>query len=165
MNLLSYAGENEPSPQSIFLRPIIQDVFDTVKSRARKNDINLITDVHQSIRIFTDPQLLFRVLLNLVVNAVDACEKKGHGEKIVNISFSQDNKHAIISVKDTGEGIKPEIRDKLFQAFFTTKGSKGTGLGLACCERIIHKQGGYIQVEENPSGGSIFTVYLPLSAP
>jgi len=66
-----------------------------------------------------------------------------------------------IEVSDTGTGIPPEISDRLFQAFVSTKGSRGTGLGLACCERLIRAHHGEIWVESEAGKGTTFTVFLP----
>ncbi len=71
--------------------------------------------------------------------------------------------NAEISITDTGEGMSPDVVDKIFEPYFTTK-AKGTGLGLAICQGIIHDHGGVILVDSTPGQGTTFTIQLPLEA-
>jgi signal transduction histidine kinase len=104
---------------------------------------------------------LFQVFCNLLKNSVEAMPDGGKVTINCNIS---DNNIAVIQFRDTGQGFDPASRDTIFEPFFTTKTGKGTGLGLAICRDIIEKYGGKITAQNAPDGGgSIFTVYLPLS--
>jgi signal transduction histidine kinase len=115
--------------------------------------------------VYADPEQLEVVFHNLVRNAVQAMsvsnETKG---QLSTKSTAVDKAWVIVSVKDTGVGISPEILDKLFEPLFTTK-AKGIGLGLALSKILIEENGGIIKVESSglPGQGSTFTVYLPLS--
>jgi hypothetical protein len=97
-----------------------------------------------------------QVLLNLLLNAVQACAEKGS----VKVQFGQDEESVWIAVTDTGRGIAPETLPNIFRPFFTTKGN-GTGLGLPLAKRIVEDHGGRIEVESWPGKGSRFAVYLP----
>jgi len=101
---------------------------------------------------------MHRVLLNLLCNAIDACEQEGG---TIEISTGRDPRGFFLRVSDTGVGIPRENLSKLSQPFFTTKGEHGTGLGLACSYRIVEKHGGTISVDSEPGMGSTFTVHLP----
>jgi signal transduction histidine kinase len=104
---------------------------------------------------------LFQVFCNLLKNSVEAMPDGGKVTINCNIS---DNNIAVIQFRDTGQGFELANSEAIFEPFFTTKtGSKGTGLGLAICRDIIEKYGGKITAQNAPGGGSIFTVYLPLS--
>ena len=103
---------------------------------------------------------LFQVFCNLIKNAVDAMPDGG--ELTIKTRLESDDTVSI-EFRDTGQGFPPEHSKMIFEPFFTTKGSgRGTGLGLAICEDIIEKYNGRITAQNAQTGGSIFTVYLPL---
>lgn len=108
--------------------------------------------------ITADPMQLKQVFMNLLLNAVDAMPSGG----TLSLKTAYDRMANIItvSVSDTGKGVDPAIREKLFQPFFTTK-AKGTGLGLAISKRLIEDHGGKISIENNEGGGSTFRITLP----
>ena len=111
-------------------------------------------------RILAVPDQLKQVFLNLLANAADACPPSG-GE--ITVSTWQEDKRVAVAIKDTGIGIKPEDRERIFQPFFSTKPAvKGTGLGLSVCHGIIEHHQGEIRVESQPGEGSTFTVLLPI---
>ena len=106
-----------------------------------------------------------QVFWNLLENARFATgESKGQvtGQVEVNIETDPSGKMVVVSVSDTGPGIRPEQLDSIFQPFFTTK-TKGTGLGLAICQRIVESHGGSLSVENQSAGGARFTVTLPVT--
>ncbi|PKL51065.1 MAG: hypothetical protein CVV39_00530 [Planctomycetes bacterium HGW-Planctomycetes-1] len=103
---------------------------------------------------------LFQVFCNLLKNAVEAMPDGGKAT----ISWdTSENNIATIKFHDTGPGFDPANSEEIFEPFFTTKTGKGTGLGLAICRDIIEKYNGKITAQNSPSGGSIFTVHLPLN--
>jgi two-component system, cell cycle sensor histidine kinase and response regulator CckA len=103
---------------------------------------------------------LREVFVNLLRNAVDAIE--GEGE--VTVRTHAEDRYNLVEVCDTGTGINPEVQEKLFRPLFTTKGEKGTGLGLATCYAILRRYGGDIQVESALGEGTDFIVRLPVAA-
>lgn len=103
---------------------------------------------------------LREVFVNLLRNAVDAIA----GEGQVTLRTRAEGGHNVVDVSDTGTGISPEVQEKLFRPLFTTKGEKGTGLGLATCYAILRRHGGDIQVKSTPGEGTDFTVRLPVIA-
>jgi signal transduction histidine kinase len=104
-----------------------------------------------------DPKQLHEVLINLLKNAMEAMPKGGE----LTIASRVAGSNVEISVTDTGGGISPEDKAKIFQPYYTTK-EKGTGLGLAICQDIMQEHGGCIFAESVPEQGSTFTIQLPL---
>lgn len=102
------------------------------------------------------------VVNNLVKNAVEAMEGRGT-LRIYLRRVGDPASHLELAVDDSGPGIAPEVRDRLFTPYVTTKGSRGTGLGLALAHRIVHDHDGTIEAGEAPGGGARFTVRLPLT--
>ncbi len=96
------------------------------------------------------------VLINLLDNAVEASEPPG----TIRLTSSSLNGSVLLSVEDTGPGIAPADKKKLFQPYFSTKG-RGTGLGLAIVHRVVNDHNGTIQVEDNQPHGTIFRIELP----
>lgn len=108
--------------------------------------------------IFGDPQQLQQVFLNLLLNAVEAAPEGG--EITIKSWYDEERKSVAIALSDTGKGIADELKQKIFQPFFTTKG-KGTGLGLAVSKRIVEEHGGSIEVADNIPTGATFRIFLP----
>jgi PAS domain S-box-containing protein len=124
------------------------------------SNLQVIITIQENFPLLTaDFSMLKRTLINLIQNAVQAMPKGGTLE----ISAKQQDKQAKIRVKDTGEGIPQEIKDRLFTPLFTTK-SKGQGFGLAVVKRLTEAQGGKISFESQEGKGTTFTIQLPLTA-
>jgi len=109
-----------------------------------------------------DKDALRQVLLNLIINACDALEEKAEGERRIEVETYAGHGMAVVAVSDNGSGIPPEIQQSIFDPFFTTKGEdKGTGLGLAVINSIVHKHNGKIELKSVIRQGSRFTVSFP----
>jgi signal transduction histidine kinase len=141
--------------------------------RALDSAINLATsEIRQRARLVKEyndvPQVianegkLGQVFLNLIVNAAQAM-REGGAENVITVSTSTSaDGDALVTVRDTGEGIRPEIRQRIFEPFFTTKAvGSGVGLGLSICHGIVVALGGEITVDSEIGRGSLFTVRLP----
>ena len=110
--------------------------------------------------LICNPQQINQVIANLLVNAAQAIEERGH----ITVNTTHDGDQVLLTVTDTGHGIPAEIRTRIFDPFFTTKDvGKGTGLGLSISYNIVRKHGGEISVESEPGVGTSFTVRLPVS--
>ena len=108
-----------------------------------------------------DEHQIKQVMLNLLINAMDAITGPGH---IIITTFQSSPDAVCLSVEDSGCGIPPEHMDKLFEPFFTTKRSgKGIGIGLSTCMSIVQKHLGEITVKSEPDKGATFTVKLPVN--
>ena len=100
-----------------------------------------------------------QVMLNMIKNAKEAMPKGG----TLTVRTSKEDNKVLIKIEDTGIGIPEELRDKIFEAFFTTKQKvKGVGLGLSVCYGIIKDHGGEIKVESDEGKGTTFTIDLPI---
>ena len=138
--------------------------------RAKDNSFNadFKTEFDESLpKIEVIPQDIGRVLLNLINNASFAVSSKLEAGSVdykpeVIVSTKRNDKSIMISVKDNGPGIPTEIKDKIFQPFFTTKPTgQGTGLGLSLSYDIVKAHGGEIKVESERNNGSEFKIFIP----
>ena len=100
-----------------------------------------------------------QVILNLILNAVEAIEAVEMGPRELLISTQQDGPEIVVAVRDTGPGVDPKQLERVFEAFYTTKAS-GTGMGLSICRSIIDAHGGRLWVEANEPRGAVFRFTL-----
>ena len=141
------------------LSKIIEDAINTMEAKIHSSSVQIVRDYTESLpKIKTGN--LFQVFCNLIKNAIDAMPDGG---ELAIKTHLESNDTVSIEFRDTGPGFPSEHSRMIFEPFFTTKGSgKGTGLGLAICEDIVEKYNGRITAQNAKTGGSIFTVYLPL---
>ena len=158
LNLMLCSHDKKPTLEPTRLEYLVTEVLEVTRTRAEKGRVRVEFRDGDIGTVYVDGRDLFRVILNLTTNAIEACEEAGGA---VVITTSRDARGCYIEVSDDGPGVDASIRDTLFQAFVSTKGSKGTGLGLACSERIVRAHGGVIWLESAPGKGSTFTVFLP----
>jgi signal transduction histidine kinase len=119
-------------------------------------------------KVVADRTQLGTVVTNLIKNAVEAMEGAGRLTLSLHASDGDEvlpRRHVVLVVEDTGPGIPPDVREKLFTPYFTTKGSRGTGLGLAMSHRIVMEHGGAIDVGSAAGGGAAFMVRFPVDGP
>jgi two-component system, NtrC family, nitrogen regulation sensor histidine kinase NtrY len=152
---------SQPVPSA--LNGIIQEalgVFD-----GRLNGIRLHRELAADLpRVQADPEQIKRVLVNLIDNAAEALEQSPLREIWVASALGPDREMVELVVADSGPGISPEVKEKLFVPYFSTK-RRGTGLGLAIVSRIVSEHHGYIRVEENRPSGTRFIIELPVERP
>ena len=133
--------------------------------RAQENDIELVQNLDKAIdEVVMDPHTIHTVLLNLMTNAVDAClfdENTGKKWTVGLKTSLEAGKVVRFEVTDTGTGISAAMQEKLFSSFFSTKGHRGTGLGLMVTRKLIEEHQGTIGVTSEPGIGTTFTVTLP----
>ena len=155
--LLDYARAKEPQIKQVNLNDIIFDAVNILETQGIFNNIDLKMHLDENLTtIDADAHQVSQVIINLLLNAVDAVEQKG---QIVVSSLIDSEGKVEVSVKDSGIGIPEENLDKIFDPFFTTKEpGKGTGLGLSVSARIVQNFGGDISVESNKGAGSIFRI-------
>jgi signal transduction histidine kinase len=114
--------------------------------------------------IMGDHNSLQQVVINLMINAVDALEEKKEGPRTIRVNTSLDGEKVILRVADNGPGIPDEIQERIFDPFFTTKKEeKGTGLGLAIIGSILHQHRAHISVESKMDSGTAFVITFPFS--
>ena len=167
LDMLAYCRERTPELRSTDPLRLIQETVELVSLAAQRDGVELIAAGEEGLSIQLDPTALGRALMNLVFNAVDACREKNYasGEKPrVEVLTRREGNQLLIRVRDNGVGMEPEVFDQLFKRFFSTKESRGTGLGLPVTQKIIGEHGGELQVESTPGQGSTFTIRLPFQA-
>lgn len=155
--LLDFAHQSKPNVGPVTIHMVIDRALNLVGNKAKLKNIEIIRDEDPRVApIVADFQQLEQVIVNLIVNAIQAMPDGGK----LTIRTSQDKDWVTISVGDTGHGIPPKNLPKLFTPFFTTK-EKGSGLGLAISHGIIEQHGGSISVESKVRRGTTFTIRLP----
>jgi signal transduction histidine kinase len=134
-------------------------------SRAQECGVSLRAEMDDSFGIILmDPEAVHCCLLNLVGNALDAClcgGGRGQPGEVILRSRRTESWGVEYQVEDNGCGLDEETKEKVFKAFFSTKGTKGTGLGLMIAKKIVNEHKGEIEVSSPEGGGTIFTVRLP----
>jgi PAS domain S-box-containing protein len=168
LDLLSYSKEREPEYELCSPNEIAGEVCELLAEKAQENRVEIVKNFDASIGdVSMDPHTIHQVLLNLMTNAIDAClfdEDTGKSWKI-SLKTSRANDDCIkFEVADNGVGMSEEVRDKLFTSFFSTKGHRGTGLGLMVTRKLIEEHKGTIEVSSQLAKGTTFTVQIPYRA-
>lgn len=160
---LSFARPGKFLTARLDLRDLVDHAVELLEPQAAKKEIEIVTArPAQPVFIDGDRDQITQVLVNLVINAVSAIGKDGTVRLEVETGFVGPAGFGIIRVIDSGPGVPAEIREKIFNPFFSTK-EGGTGLGLSISANIIERHGGFIRVSGNSGGrGAIFSVFLPL---
>ena len=164
-DLLSYSKEREPEPGPCEPNEIVVEVCDLMREVAKAQDVEISMSLSDDIGIaILDCRSLHRCLLNLVSNAIDACRDdpapdKHHMVRVTSILEARTTLR--FDVADNGSGMSDEVKNKLFTSFFSTKGPKGTGLGLLVTRKLIEEHKGEIVVESELGQGTTFSVKLP----
>ena len=159
---LHFARSRAPEKQLIDVHSVAQQVLDLLRDQARRESKELRGDLGApGLWVEADPEQLKQVVLNLALNGLDAVERGGW----VRITTRTQAGAALISVCDNGGGIAEELRERVFEPFFSTKPpEKGTGLGLALCHDLVRENGGEIELKESTLGvGTEFVIRLPLA--
>ena len=164
-DLLNFCKDREPDRQPVNPNDLVQEIQAFFQAQAKEKGIWIGLDLDPHIGMAEwDPQGIQEVLINLTVNAIDACtlEDESTPNPEIHIrSRSLPDEKILLEVEDNGQGMDEEVRRKLFNIFFSTKGSRGTGLGLLISQKIVQEHGGTIQVESELHKGAIFKVVLP----
>jgi two-component system NtrC family sensor kinase len=166
-NLLDFSRQTELNPEPTDINRLVRTAVLMMKNHALVKGVKLVFKPVDGIPLLTlDASQIQSVLLNLIINALDATKPGGTITVSAGISVSTDKadyKGVAIAVRDTGFGIPSDHLDKLFDPFFTTKEvGQGTGLGLAVSYGIVQRHGGTIRVQSEVGSGSTFTVWLPI---
>ena len=152
-------GEAHLEKVEFSLEEFVQLLLHNVKPNLEQAHVTLEIDSCYRGSATFDPDKMYRALVNIITNAQDAMPKGG----TLTFGLSKDNGEITFSIADTGVGIPPEIKEKMFDAFVTAGKKRGTGLGLAITKRIIDQHGGTIDVESERGKGTTFTVKIPVS--
>jgi signal transduction histidine kinase len=168
--LLDFARKRPAGTSTIDIRGTVQQAIALVDSVANKHNVQLaLKEEGKRATVKVDAAQIQQVIMNLLMNAIQAMPKGGHVDVSVTAShaappgdLNHPGRYVRIAVHDQGEGIRPEDITHIFEPFFTTKDvGEGTGLGLSIAYGIVSEHGGWIEAESDVGEGSCFTVYLP----
>lgn len=157
--LLDFARPRQGHWQRVSLNQLIEECLVLIQTTGLQARIDIDTELATDLEeIDADGELIRQVILNLLINAVQAISARGH---IQIRTWQIDDKRQAVMIRDNGCGIPPQNKSKIFDPFFTTKAS-GTGLGLALSQRIINAHQGDIQLSSDAEQGTTFTLLLPV---
>jgi two-component system NtrC family sensor kinase len=164
MDMLTFSKERQPAWQQASLNDTVADVVELIQSRAEECQVALKFHPQPDLPLSTfDPEGIHRAVLNVVINAIDAVEGREGAMVLVETGYAAETETLWVSVTDNGPGISAEQQRKLFNLFESTKGARGTGLGLAVSQKILREHGGEILVESRIGDGAKFTLAWPQS--
>ncbi len=162
MDMLTYSKEREPDLCPADLNQVLADVIELMRGRAEELHVELLWQPAESMPQLTfDPEGIHRAVLNIVTNALDACREAESGRVCVQSQYFAADSLVRVTVTDNGAGIEPADRDRIFNVFVSSKGSRGTGLGLPVSQKIVKEHGGRLLLESVVNRGSCFTIELP----
>ncbi len=166
MDMLSFSKDREPEFVETDLVGLVADVVETVQQRADEAGVTIRRDVPEGLpHVMLDPEAMSRAILNVVTNALDAVEERPDGVVTFGVTVDVDEAVVRITVTDNGPGMSAETLAEIFTLFVSTKGSRGTGLGLTVSRKILHEHGGDIRATSVEGEGSTFTLEFPLRLP
>lgn len=166
MDMLTFSKEREPDMQPADINDVIGDVVELMQVRANDCNVELIWEPSNDIPELTfDPEALHRAILNVVTNAIDASEQNEQGRVTLDCQLDEAAKKLTVTVEDNGGGISPDDQARIFSVFESTKGARGTGLGLPVSQKILREHSGDIRIESELGKGSRFILRLPAIIP
>jgi signal transduction histidine kinase len=162
LDMLSYSKDREPAVEPHDLNGLAREVVELMKPRADELSVALTTRLAADLPLTpVDVEAIHRALLNLVGNALDAVEGRASPSVQITTELEPDGEWVRVGVSDNGVGIAADKIGDVFKPFFSTKGARGTGLGLAVSRKSLREHGGDILVSSRPDVGSTFTLRLP----
>ncbi|MCC6547699.1 GAF domain-containing protein [Candidatus Sumerlaeota bacterium] len=163
-NMLTFSRERRSNLEEGDITELIVGLAEEIEETAFKRKMALRLDLDENApKMMFDSEAIHDALLNLVTNAMDAIPKDHSGLIEIRTEWLNDQGKLVISVKDNGTGIPPDVQKRLFNLFFTTKGRGGTGIGLAVTRKIIGEHGGMIRYTTEQGVGTTFIIELPVS--
>ncbi len=159
-NMLSFSKPEEEVRRPVNLNELLEGILLMVDKQMQEANVKVKTYFDEKMpQVMASTNQMRQVMLNMFKNAKEAMPKGG----MLTVGTGREKNKAVIHIRDTGMGIPEESRDKIFEAFFTTKQKvKGVGLGLSVCYGIIKNHGGEIKVESEEGKGTYFTISLPI---
>jgi len=166
LDMLSFGKTRKPNYESTDINELVQTIVDLNVEKASKQGTAIRCEFDQALlEAEVDAVAIYRCVLNLVSNAIDACDGNADAAVCVRTISPDDAGVFTVQIEDTGSGMTQEVKDSLFQDFFSTKGAKGTGLGLPVVKKCIEEHGGVVEVTSEVNVGSTFAIRLPVAPP
>jgi signal transduction histidine kinase len=166
MDMLTFSKDREPDLVPSDVNEVVTDVLELMVVRAKTVGVELKKNADEAMpELLFDPELMHRAILNVVTNAIDACESSDPGRVVVSTEHSAGDGKVRVVVEDNGGGIEEADLKRIFSVFESRKGARGTGLGLPVSQKILREHGGDILVESTLGTGSRFILELPAIIP
>jgi signal transduction histidine kinase len=147
----------KPNFRYFAIRELFDKAHELLKPKLDKHNIKCVCKVFpDELMLLADPDLVDQVLINLLLNAIDAVKEKQDAQIAITASTNLNNRISI-EIADNGSGIKPDLMDKIFMPFFTSK-NEGSGIGLSLSRQIMQMHKGAISVKSKPEEGTVFTL-------
>lgn len=166
MDMLTFSKQRDPEPAPANINEIVSDVVEILQHRAKDLNVEIVwRPANNMPTLMFDPDGMHRAVLNVVTNAIDACDEAEPGRVEVNTEYLPDERLVRVVVSDNGVGISQDDLEHIFTLFVSKKGGRGTGLGLPVSQKIIKEHGGRIGVHSELGQGSHFTLEWPAVLP
>ena len=157
-----FVRRREPNFVAADFNAILREAVELVEPTAERRGVSIDCDFTMPLpAVSADPVMIEQVAVNLIRNGMDAMADTPFAERRLELSTREHDGQLIFAVADRGKGIPPDVAEKLFAPFFTTK-EEGMGMGLNICRSIVEFHQGRLWVDPNPAGGCIFRFTLPL---
>ncbi|MDD2987707.1 MAG: PAS domain S-box protein [Zoogloea sp.] len=158
----AFVRRSEPKCEPVDVNAILREAVGLVEPDAERRGVSIQQDLAEALpAVAADPVMIEQVAINLIRNGMDAMADAPRPQRNLNLTTRLQDGMLILSVADRGKGIPPEVAEKLFAPFFTTK-EEGMGMGLNICRSIAELHRGRLSFEDNPGGGTIFHFSLPV---
>jgi two-component system sensor histidine kinase DctS len=155
-----FVKKREPRRERVAVQQVVDGIHALVELQARQSYVTLQVAIPPNLPpVLADRVLLEQVLLNLTRNAIEAMQHIAPERRLLRIAAGASSGQVSVSVIDNGHGIPPEVAERLFSPFFSTK-AEGMGMGLSICRTAIEFHGGTLTHADNPGGGTVFTFSL-----
>ncbi len=162
MDMLTYSKERQPALQESNLNSVVEEVSRLIEGRVTDQPTKVEMDLSEDLPLsLFDPDGVLRAILNVATNAIDAVEESDDGRVVIATRFDPNSELLSVIVTDNGPGIPANEQKHIFDLFESTKGSRGTGLGLAVSQKIMQEHGGEISVASPEAGGCEFRLTWP----
>ena len=164
-DLLTYSKQREPEFENCVPNDIVNEIIELLKDFVASKGISISQELDTGIgEVLADPKTIHNSLLNIINNAIDACIddediSKKHEVKVK--TYMDKNNYFCFEVTDNGCGMDEDTQKQMFNPMFSSKGGKGTGLGLLVTGKLIEEHKGVIEIKTSPGEGSTFTIRLP----
>ena len=159
-----FVKKREPERQLIDIAGLVDGIGTLIELQARKHFVTIRTGIAPGLpQVSADRMMLEQVLLNLTRNAIEAMQDVAPERRVLRIDTTLEQDQVTVSVSDHGHGISADVAGRLFSPFFSTK-AEGMGMGLSICRTAVEFHGGTLAHQDNPDGGTIFSLSLPAQA-
>jgi len=161
LSMVDYAKNRVPDLEPKDLNKLLLEILDHNKTAFAGKRVRIVTAFDQKMpRIYVDPERIDRMVTNLLTNALDAV-KEGTGVITLRTRYVREKEIAELSVEDNGKGIPRQALGRIFDLFYSTKGSRGSGFGLAIVQKVVREHSGTTEVSSTLNKGTKFLIRLP----